>query len=446
MSKNILGIDLGTSSVKMILKKSDGSLLKSKASYVERSPEGWMSGIQEAFQKICENRIDVISLSSQVGTYIVNEKDVISWDSGVGREELAFIKEKYDINTFIDEIAMPHPDIISYPIPRLLYIKKHYENIESICQPKDLIGKYLTGNWVTEKYSYRGLVHTRTGQYSQFFLNEIGIDEIFLPPIISCDDIIGRTTEACEKAYGIPREIPVVAGLNDFFASIIGMELEEGELFDISGTSEHIGIICKELVKDTKMVSGIFFDEFIHYGVTASTGPSLDFGLRDFGLEDININVCLKNNPPIFTPYLNGERAPIFDSNARGVFFGIHGKTTKKEMAYSILEGVVFSLYHIYEYMGKPEIRGIRTCGGASQNDDLNRLKAELFGVPVHILKENDTSALGAVRLISKEKINKISYSILPIGKTRGRLLERYEIYKSLYPALKEQFEKGSQL
>jgi len=60
MSKNILGIDLGTSSVKMILKKSDGSLLKSKASYVERSPEGWMSGIQEAFQKICENRIDVI--------------------------------------------------------------------------------------------------------------------------------------------------------------------------------------------------------------------------------------------------------------------------------------------------------------------------------------------------------------------------------------------------
>ena len=446
MSKNILGIDLGTSSVKMILKKSDGSLLKSKASYVERSPEGWMSGIQEAFQKICENRIDIISLSSQVGTYIVNEKDVISWDSSVGREELAFIKEKYDINAFIDEIAMPHPDIISYPIPRLLYIKKHYENIESICQPKDLIGKYLTGNWVTEKYSYRGLVHTRTGQYSQFFLNEIGINEIFLPPIISCDDIIGHTTEACEKAYGIPREIPVVAGLNDFFASIIGMELEEGELFDISGTSEHIGIICDELVEDTKMVSGVYFDKFIHYGVTASSGCSLDFGIRELELEHVDITGCLKNNPPIFTPYLNGERAPIFDTNARGVFFGIHGRTTKKDMAYAVLEGVVFSLYHIYESMGKPEIRGVRICGGAAQNDDLNRLKAELFGVPVHVLKENDTSALGAVRLLTYENINEISYSILPTGKMRERLLERYEIYKSIYPALREQFEKGSQL
>lgn len=446
MSKNILGIDLGTSSVKMILKKSDGSLLKSKASYVERSPEGWMSGIQEAFQKICENRIDVISLSSQVGTYIVNEKDVISWDSGVGREELAFVKEKYDINTFIDEIAMPHPDIISYPIPRLLYIKKHYENIESICQPKDLIGKYLTGNWVTEKYSYRGLVHTRTGQYSQFFLKEIGIDAIFLPSIISCDDIIGHTTETCEEFYGIPKGIPVVAGLNDFFASVMGMEAKEGELFDISGTSEHIGIICDELVEDTKMVSGVYFDKFIHYGVTASSGCSLDFGIRELELENMDITGCLKNNPPIFTPYLNGERAPIFDTNARGVFFGIHGRTTKKDMAYAVLEGVVFSLYHIYESMGKPEIQGVRICGGAAQNDDLNRLKAELFGVPVHVLKENDTSALGVIRLLTNENINEISYSILPTGKMRERLLERYEIYKSIYPALREQFEKGSQL
>ena len=448
MNNSILGIDLGTSSVKLILKYEGGQIEKTKAVYREKTPEGWLEAIKEALKGMDMTSVRAVGLSSQVGTYIVNGTDVISWDSGIGKEELDEIKSRFPAEVFVEEIAMPHPDIVSYPIPRLMYIKKNYPHLESVCQPKDYIIKELTGKCVTDKYSFRGLVHTKKGTYSDFFLKEIGIDKTVLPPVVSPEDTAGYTTEACEKRFGIPAGIPVITGLNDFFASVVGMGIEKsGDMFDITGTSEHVGLICDSLTPDTKMVSGVYFDQYIHYGVTASSGASLDFGIRQFGLDDMDIEASLKRKAPVFTPYVNGERAPVFDSRAKGTFFGIGGNCTKQDMAYAVSEGVVFSLYHIYESMGFPKCTSITVSGGASKNPVLNLLKAELFGVPVHTLKENDTSALGAVRIAEKalgvkeeEACNEIADTYTPCGCYREILLKRYGIYKTLYASLKEQF------
>ena len=454
MNKSILGIDLGTSSVKLLLWHTDGQIQKAKASYNEKTPKGWLNAIKDAIKELDTSVVGAIGLSSQVGTYIINNSDVISWDSGIGNEELEYIKKRFPAEKFIEEIAMPHPDILSYPIPRLMYIKKRYTNIESICQPKDYILRELTGNCVTDKYSFRGLVHSLKGTYSDFFLREIGIDKNILPPVVSPYTMAGKTTEECEKNIGIPKGIPVFAGLNDFFASVVGMGAEAvGDMFDITGTSEHLGLICDSLNRDTKMVSGVYFDKYIHYGVTASSGASLDFGIKNFGLDDINISKCLNNKPPIFTPYLNGERAPVFDSNARGTFFGISSDCTKQDMAYSILEGVAFSLYHIYEKMGCPKYNNLTVSGGASKNKTLNLLKAELFNTTVHTLKENDTSALGAARIAANalgidaiHRFNTVTDIISPSGRYRDVLLKRYNIYKNIYASLKEQFIKFSNI
>lgn len=452
MNKSILGIDLGTSSVKLLLWRRDGQIQKANAAYSEKTPKGWINAIKEAASQLNLTDLDAIGLSSQVGTYIINETDVIAWDSGAGKEELEIIKNRYSKEKFIEEISMPHPDIISYPIPRLMYIKSHFENIQSICQPKDYICKVLTGNCVTEKYSFRGLAHGLKGTYSDFFLREIGIDKNVLPPIVSPHDVVGETTIDCKNQLGIPKGIPVFAGLNDFFSSVFGMGIEnKGDMFDITGTSEHLGLVCDDLNRDTKMVSGMYFDKYIHYGVTASSGASLDFGIDHFGLDDIDIETCLKNNPPIFTPYLNGERAPIFDQRARGTFFGIRSGCTKKDMAYSVLEGVVFSLYHIYEGMGNPEICSITVSGGASKNEVLNMLKAELFNTTLYTLTENDTSALGAVQIAANalgiyESFNGVAKVFVPCGQYRDILLKRYNIYKNLYSTLKEQFIQFSKI
>lgn len=466
-----MGIDLGTSSVKMILRGLDGAAVKIKEPYDEPSPAGWQRAVKKSLAGLDLSRVAAIGLSSQVGTYIIDGREVIGWDDRKGAQELEEIQKRYGRELFMEEISMPHPNIISYPLPRLIYIAKHYPGVEKVCQPKDFLCEMLTGNCVTDPYSWRGLANLSTGRYSGKFLDEIGFPVQKLPQLTGVLEPAGSTREIpLDGKYGtegetsaavstkeipldgkrLPAGIPVFTGLNDFFASLLGMgAYREGELFDITGTSEHIGVIEPAVNLDTALVSGPYLSGNAHYGVTASSGASLDFGLRMFGLREAAWEQVLKNNPPIFLPYLNGERAPIWDPDARGMCFGIHGSCQKADMAYSVLEGVVFSLYHIYESMGMPKADRMRVSGGAAANHTLNELKAELFGVPVLVPEETDTSALGAWMAAAVglgwfsdfgcaiQNVCKIKEIIKPCGRYQELLKERFAVYKTLYPIMK---------
>ena len=171
MNKSILGIDLGTSSVKVLQRYSNGTTIKAKAKYDDISPQSWWNAICKALAKIRLQDVSAIGLTSQVGTYIVNGQDVISWNAGTGAEELSLVKSRYSQDIFLREISMPHPEIVSYPIPRLTYIKNHFSSIERVCMPKDFICEMLTGNFVTDPYSWRGLANLEKKDYSDFFLN-----------------------------------------------------------------------------------------------------------------------------------------------------------------------------------------------------------------------------------------------------------------------------------
>lgn len=457
--KSVLGIDLGTSSVKVLQRYEDGTTVKAKATYDDISPISWWQAIGRALSQLQLDNVEAIGLSSQVGTYIIDGKDVISWNSGNGSEELKQIKGQYTAKEFIDEISMPHPNIASYPIPRLIYIKNKYPKVKKVCQPKDYICEQLTGNYVTDPYSWRGLANLETKKYSQKFLKHIGIEEEMLPEIINYSDVAGYTKELYFESTVLRAGIPVYVGLNDYFASLLGMGIENvGDMFDISGTSEHLGIIEDTVNMDTQMVSGPYLNKNVHYGVTASSGSSLDFGLRIQKSDSIRAGYDFaemqKHNPPIFLPYLNGERAPIWDANARGMFFGIHAQCSKEDMMYSVMEGVVFSLYHIYENMNKPHATIMKVAGGAAVNSMLNRLKAEMFGIPVAIMEEPDTSALGAAMIAAIgigwhktisdaiDCVCKVAERVDPTGEYENWLKKRFSIYKALYPAVKEQYDK----
>ncbi len=457
--KSVLGIDLGTSSVKVLQRYEDGTTVKAKATYEQISPAAWWQAIGHALSQLQLDNVEAIGLSSQVGTYIIDGKDVISWNSGIGSEELEQIKGQYTAEEFINEISMPHPNIASYPIPRLMYIKNKYPKVKKVCQPKDYICEQLTGNCVTDPYSWRGLANLETKKYSQKFLKHIGIEEEMLPKIINYLDVAGYTKEIDFEGVVLRPGIPIYVGLNDYFASLLGMGIENaGDMFDISGTSEHLGIIEDTVNVDTLMVSGPYLNKNVHYGVTASSGASLDFGLRlqesDSIRAEFDFSEMQKHNPPIFLPYLNGERAPIWDANARGMFFGIHAQCSKEDMMYSVMEGVVFSLYHIYESMGKPAATLMKVAGGAAVNSVLNQLKAEVFGLPIVILEETDTSALGAVMIAAigigwyqsihdaVAQICNIKEQIQPSGVCNTWLEKRFSIYKKLYPSIKEQYEE----
>ena len=130
MNKCVLGIDLGTSSVKIIKKYRDGHIEKLKNTYREAFPLGWWKSICELLEQINWNEVSAIGLSSQVGTYLINEEEVIGWNSNIGKKELDWWKTNYSKQKFVEEISMPHPDIISYPLPRLKYIKEHFREIK----------------------------------------------------------------------------------------------------------------------------------------------------------------------------------------------------------------------------------------------------------------------------------------------------------------------------
>ena len=453
--KSVLGIDLGTSSVKILQRYTDGSLVKAKAGYQEISPAGWWNAVKDALAQSDLETVEAIGLSSQVGTYVVDGKEVIGWDSGIGAKELDWIRKEFKLREFVQEISMPHPDILSYPLPRLKYINEKYSAVEKVCQPKDFICERLTGNCVTDPYSWRGLVNLETKKYSDKLLNAIVFSKEKLPEVIRETDLAGYTgkIELGEKV--LPEGIPVYTGLNDYFSALLGMGIQNvGDMFDISGTSEHLGVIEENLNVHTKMVSGPYLKHYVHYGVTASSGASLDFGLRLYKNGMVNLDEMHRKQPPIFLPYLNGERAPIWDADARGMFFGISAGCTEEELAYSVLEGVVFSLYHIYESMGMPRAVRMKIAGGAAVNSVLNQLKAELFGFPVDVQQETDSSALGAAMIASVgagwftdyddvvEQVCSTKMRIEPTGKYNEWLKSRFCIYKELYPAVKAQYEE----
>lgn len=453
--KSVLGIDLGTSSVKILQRYANGTVVKAKATYEEISPKAWWAAIRHALSQLELDDVAAIGLSSQVGTYIIDRKDVISWNCGIGGVELTQIKSKYEPEEFVKEISMAHPNIVSYPIPRLMYIKKQYPNVKKICQPKDFICEQFTGNCVTDPYSWRGLTNLKTKQYSQKFLEIISIEKDMLPKIIDYTDMAGYTMEIDLEGNVLRSGIPVYVGLNDYFASLLGMGIHKmGDMFDISGTSEHLGVIEDSVNMDTQMVSGPYLNENVHYGVTASSGSSLDFGLQFHENGRIDLEKVQKHQPPIFLPYLNGERAPIWNADAKGMFFGIAADCTKEDMTYAVMEGVVFSLYHIYESMGKPNATKMKIAGGAAVNPVLNQLKAEMFGIPVAVLEEIDTSALGAAMVAAIgigwftdyddaiANVCNIKEQMQPTGVYKTWLEERFAIYKELYPAVKKQYEE----
>ncbi len=460
IKKQYLGIDLGTSAVKVLLVDTNGDTVRAKCRYDTADTDGWCVALQTAL-RILEKQtslagVSAIALSSQVGTYITDTGEVLGWDSAVGREELQEIKTAVDTDAWVHEIGMVHPDIISYPLPRLLYIKRHLPQCTAVMMPKELLVKELTGKADSDVFSWRGLCHPDKKVYSEALLAQFGID-LTLPNLLLPTDLVGTVTKTASRKYGIPVDVPVYVGCNDFFAGLLGMGVwDEGTIFELSGTSEHLGVVTAER-KDGGFVSGKFFNGYTTYGGTKASGVSCDFAMRQFGLEGVEASIAHRE-PPIFLPYLKGERAPIYDENAKGVFFGITDKTTNEDMAYAVLEGVVFSLYHIGEKLDIKDVPAMVTGGGSALDAVMAKLKATLFNCDIFCVTENDSSALGAALLamVGDGAFSTLGDAIkavvsatcvaTPDAALREPLLKRYAIYKNLYKSLKDQFEAFSKL
>lgn len=450
-----LGIDLGTSSIKVLRLDENGSQTWS-CRYDTPTPDGWWQALCRTLASLPPEltKVDGIGLSSQVGTYLYDGQ-VLSWQSPAGSEEVRELVTALDEKAWREEIGMIHPLISSYPAPRLRWLHKQGVALSSVCQPKEDLCRRLTGQICSDRWSWRGLYHPVKEQYSEFLLRWSGYDRTILPPVLREDALAGTVTLAAAHDTGLQEGTPVYVGCNDFYAALFGMGvLDNGTMFDLTGTSEHIGIKTATPSPDGQAVCSPYADGFVTYGVTASSGASFDFALRELTLKELPTSFVPQPDTPLFLPYLKGERAPIWDAQARGVFFGIGAKTTKQDLCYAVLEGVAFSVCHIARTL--PQTGERMYCAGGSAKDPLLcRLKATIIGKPVLSLAEENASALGAALLagVGGGAYNdlhqaagaaKVAFTSLPDPALSPLLEKRFALYKKLYPSLKENFAEFS--
>ena len=160
---------------------------------------------------------------------------------------------------------MDHPDLISYPLPRLLYIQKHYGVNAEVLMPKEMLIRELTGQTVTDIFSMRGIADPKKARYAGGIMKKLGL-EIKLPRLNSPTDLAGYVTDGAAETYGLSSGTPVYLGCNDFFAGLLGMGIYGiNDAFDLSGTSEHVGYIS-ENINEKGFVSGGYFIGSCTYG------------------------------------------------------------------------------------------------------------------------------------------------------------------------------------
>ena len=440
MNKYFAGIDIGTSSLKA-LAFLDNDRIFIKKTYKGNKPSDYVDIVKEVIGELItktNNNIESIAFSSQTGTYVIDDEILIKWNDDKGSEELNEVQKKIKQKVFLNEIQMKHPSLISYPIPRLLYVKKNLKDSKKVCQLKDHIIEKLTGNYATDFYTWRGLYNFNKKDYSRKLLQKFNLD-YNLPKIYSPDEVVGEY-----------KGIKILVGLNDFYSGLIGIgALNPNAYFDITGTSEHVGFVSSKL-SEKSQISSRFLDYFVSYGVTQSSGTSLNFVYNFANKNNASLD-NLKNNPPVFLPYLNGERAPIYDMNARGVFFGINSNCTKDDLAYSVYEGISFTLLDILD---QKNIEKIIVTGGAVNVSILNEIKANLLDCKILVPNETESSAYGAY-LIAKHGLNisnilnEIKYNELVINKNneiKNELLKRFEMFRKIYKTNKNNFKEMKEL
>jgi xylulokinase len=478
MSSNslIAGIDVGTSAVKVLCIDRDGTTATVRVLYDSGSDtRAWFEAIKRCFTELSRSvelkRIEAVAMACQVNTYILfdgrkadDELVVLDWATGQGREQLEDIKRRFSTDYFLKHISMPHPDMISYPLPRLAFLRESFcddwEQTQKILQPKDYLYYKLTGVFASDVFTWRGLSNIEDSSFHEQLLKDNNIRAEYLPELCSPFSSAGSLSQSAAEELGLLAGIEVYLGCNDFFAGLLGMGVTgPGQYFDVTGTSEHVGMICDKVVTDSKLVSGPYFNGFVEYGVTSGSGVSLEWGRKMFG--DRTVGATKQVSAPIFLPYLKGERAPVWDSKARGVFFGLDLSDDSSSMAYAVREGVVFGLYHIFRKLG---IAGdfwdktIRTGGTVAQDDSLTQLKADVFGIPFEVVKEKESTALGAAMIAAIGKgwysniheaagaLADIEKQIKPNPAKADILKKRFEIYEQLYPALRDLFHRSEDI
>jgi xylulokinase len=492
---DVLGIDVGTSSLKVLLldelghavdeATSDYELDSPQPGWTEQNPDDWWSALRSALAELwakgnSPDSVEAIGLAGQMHSLVLLDEAGSVLAPAILWSDQRCVAECQEITDHIGAAELlgltGNRALPGFTAPKLLWVKRHWPDVfaraDKILLPKDVIRHRLTGEFATDVSDASGtlLFDVRRRRWSVEVLEQLDIDQTWLPPAVEGTTQTGTISAEAAAATGLVQGTPVVAGGGDNAAAAVGLGAVDPGLLTLSiGTS---GVLFAPLSRYPEQVDGrlhVFChalpDRWHLMAVTLSAGGSLRW-LRDLLQPVLPVSgdaayAWLMEHavvaPPgadglVFLPYLSGERTPYVDPNARGVFFGLHLGHRLEHLVRSVLEGVAFSQRHGLELMQQAGVAAevARGAGGGLQSPVWLEIMADALGLGIQTTSAGTGAARGAavlaglgVQVFAEPNVG-IAWAEQPIQRPdaarRAALEPPFRLYSSLYPRLADIF------
>ena len=416
----LIGIDIGTTAVKAVMADLSGHRLSSyAASYptlrpgpgqVEQDPADWMRHVQTALAQFAKIgvRVQGIGITSQVNTHVFCDQKsdplapAIVWQDSRAAVEGAELDAQITTDAKIAALGAPIPIDASHALARMVWMASHRPDVwrqtAHVLAPKDYAIARLTGAVGADPLASVGLVGNDLC-YAHAILELFPGAASVLPALRDPLDIAGTVRDGPYKA------VPVVTGTMDAWAAMFGVGVaQNGQAMNLSGTSEVLGLISATRLPEPGVITFPSWRGLtLHAGPTQSGGASLDWLGRIIGknaAEMVGLAGLIAVDTPLFLPHLAGERAPLWDAQARGVFAGLSAAHGPADLVLAVMEGVAFSArlaLEAIERAGGVCPAEIRTGGGGTASDLWCQIRADAFGRPTLRMQAQDAGAVGAM-------------------------------------------------
>ena len=482
-----IGVDLGTSAVKLLLMDENGTIHKIVSreyplyfphpGWSEQNPEDWfaqsMEGIRELTAECDKSQVRGISFGGQMrGLVVLDEADhvlrpAILWNDGRTEEETDYLNQvigKETLSKYTANIAFA-----GFTAPKILWMKNHepelYEKIAKIMLPKDYLAYKLSGTFCTEYSDASGmlLLDVQNKCWSKEMLDICGIREEQLPGLYESYEVVGNLKPEIAEKLEFGTDVKVIAGAGDNAAAAVGTgTVGDGQCNISLGTSGTIFISSKTFGVDEYNALHSFAHADGNYhlmGCMLSAASCNKWWMdeilktKEYAKEQEDI-VKLGENQVFYLPYLMGERSPHNDPSARAAFIGMSMDTTREEMTQAVLEGVAFGLRDSLEVARNLGIQIERTkiCGGGAKSPLWKKIIANVMNLKVDVIESEEGPGYGAAILAAvgcgefenvESAVDKLVHVVETV-EPDTELVEKYEKcyrkFKKYYPALKGLF------
>jgi xylulokinase len=482
-----LGIDLGTSGLKLLLLDAEQRIIATadaplsaqqpQLGWSEQDPQAWWAGLELAVAALRHQApaawqaVRAIGLSGQMhGAVLLDARDqvlrpAILWNDGRAARECAELEQSVpDSRRISGNLAMP-----GFTAPKLCWLRKHeaalFARIRKVLLPKDWLRLQLCGEAVSEMSDASGTLWLDVGarRWSATMLAACGLDETQMPRLVEGSSLSGTLRAELARRWGLPPGVKLAGGAGDNAASAIGIgAVAPGQGFISLGTSG-VAFLVSDGFRPAPAQAVHAFAHALpaswhQMAVMLSAASAFGWVSRLTGSADAaslaaqvaQLPIALRERAPLFLPYLSGERTPHNNAAASGVFIGLRHEHDAAALGYAVMEGVGFGLLDGMQAMGQAGPgEALALVGGGARSSAWGQLLAAQLGRPLYRPEHAPVAAaLGAARLAWLADGGELAQVcppstgelLQPDASVQAMLQARHARYQALYPALRAHF------